>query len=262
MEMDEMTKAELFDQFVDAVSRNPRAAAPYGLEPELVSIGRKIVVVENELAHQVAQNQSMQAYIWQRALAGAEAEWQVKQNLAPNEAMRDRKRRLWLFPLITVGLLLLAWLITLALREPESYRIAKPLPPTPIQKLVPTAVPTVIPPPTPTPVLGIVPETPDTVPTNFNRKAFSTEVPTIVTANNNRNLEDFKRQLTRDLTPQSAEKVFGKPDDITGSGLIIYIYKLADGSEVWLGFPGFDKITYAWQKLPNGSTINILPPGK
>ncbi|MEO8561663.1 MAG: hypothetical protein ABI601_06285 [bacterium] len=52
-------------------------------------------------------------------------------------------------------------------------------------------------------------------------------------------------RLTRSLTPASAEAAFGAPDERTGSGLIIYVYRAEAGKKVYLGFPGFAPIVYA-----------------
>lgn len=51
--------------------------------------------------------------------------------------------------------------------------------------------------------------------------------------------------ITRSLTPAAAEAAFGKPDEITGSGLLIYVYRVEEGKRVYLGFPGFAPISYA-----------------
>ncbi len=59
------------------------------------------------------------------------------------------------------------------------------------------------------------------------------------------------------MTPTKAEEVFGKPDRNIGSGLIIYEYGLDDGTKVWLGFPGFDKILYAKHVLKDGKSENL-----
>lgn len=56
---------------------------------------------------------------------------------------------------------------------------------------------------------------------------------------NSRTLDSFKVKLDKELTPEKAEKLFGKPDRNVGSGLIIYEYDLADGTKLRLGFPGF-----------------------
>lgn len=50
----------------------------------------------------------------------------------------------------------------------------------------------------------------------------------------------------------------GRPDWQTGSGLIIFVYELDDGSEVWLGFGGLSSLTYAIQVSPEGEKIDLL----
>lgn len=72
-----------------------------------------------------------------------------------------------------------------------------------------------------------------------------------------RSLERFQSALTTNMTPKLAEESFGKPDRVTGSGLIIYVYVLADGKEIWLGFPGFAPILYAKVKAPDGSMLEL-----
>ena len=52
-------------------------------------------------------------------------------------------------------------------------------------------------------------------------------------------------KLSRSLTPAAAEAAFGAPDERTGSGLIIYVYRAEAGKKVYLGFPGFAPIVYA-----------------
>ncbi len=67
-----------------------------------------------------------------------------------------------------------------------------------------------------------------------------------------RTLESMLPQLTRSLTPQGARDVFGAPDEQTGSGLIIYVYRVDQGRSVWLGFPGYEPIIYAKLRDPAG----------
>jgi hypothetical protein len=50
----------------------------------------------------------------------------------------------------------------------------------------------------------------------------------------------------------------GRPDWQTGSGLIIFIYELDDGSEVWLGFGGLESLNYAIQVLRDGQKVDLL----
>jgi hypothetical protein len=73
-----------------------------------------------------------------------------------------------------------------------------------------------------------------------------------------RTLDFFKSKLAKTLTPAKAEEIFGKPDRDIGSGLIILEYGLDDGSKVWLGFPGFDRILYA-KHVGNDGKVEELP---
>ena len=58
-------------------------------------------------------------------------------------------------------------------------------------------------------------------------------------------MDDFNRRLNKDLTPIKAIDLFGKPDRTIGSGLLIYVYDLSDGTALWLAFPGQAKMLYA-----------------
>ena len=73
-----------------------------------------------------------------------------------------------------------------------------------------------------------------------------------------RTLDDFEPQLTRRLTPALARAAFGSPDEQTGSGLRIYIYRLREGDRLWLGFPGDAPIVYARLQTGDGH-IRDLP---
>ena len=73
-----------------------------------------------------------------------------------------------------------------------------------------------------------------------------------------RTLEDFQPHLTVRLTPVLARAQFGPPDEETGSGLRIYIYRLDDGRRLWLGFPGDAPIVYARVEARDGA-ISDLP---
>jgi RNA polymerase sigma factor (sigma-70 family) len=73
-----------------------------------------------------------------------------------------------------------------------------------------------------------------------------------------RALNDFQKRLDKSLTPAKAELVFGKPDGITGSGLLIYVYDLDDGTKIWLGFGGFAPIVYAHHvQKDDGKFVNL-----
>ena len=72
-----------------------------------------------------------------------------------------------------------------------------------------------------------------------------------------RSLASVEPLLTRDLTPATARTRIGAPDEETGSGLIIYKYRLAGNQTLWLGFPGYAAITYAQVERADG-TRSIL----
>ena len=72
-----------------------------------------------------------------------------------------------------------------------------------------------------------------------------------------RSLESVRAHLTRDLTPASARARLGAPDEETGSGLIIYKYRLAGNQTLWLGFPGYAPISYAQLVAADGTRANI-----
>jgi hypothetical protein len=72
-----------------------------------------------------------------------------------------------------------------------------------------------------------------------------------------RSLADFQPKLDKALTPAAADAAFGKPDGITGSGLLIYVYLLSDGRALWLGFPGYQPILYAKVKSPDGKLTDL-----
>lgn len=72
-----------------------------------------------------------------------------------------------------------------------------------------------------------------------------------------RTLAVFQAKLNKSLTPALAEKRFGKPDSIVGSGLLIYVYKLDDGCELMLGFSGFQPLLYAKVKSADGSVTDL-----
>ncbi len=71
-----------------------------------------------------------------------------------------------------------------------------------------------------------------------------------------RSLTDMQPKLTKTLTPQAALQVFGTPDEITGSGLLIYVYTLANGQQLRLGFSG-QPLFYAKVQNKDGSTIDM-----
>jgi hypothetical protein len=67
----------------------------------------------------------------------------------------------------------------------------------------------------------------------------------------------FESKLNKTFTLKDAERAFGKPDRVTGSGLTIFVYVLDDGREIWLGFAGDRPILYAKVKEKNNSFTEI-----
>ena len=74
---------------------------------------------------------------------------------------------------------------------------------------------------------------------------------------NERSLSFFQPYLTRTLTPAGARSQFGKPDEVTGSGLLIYKYRLDAGQTIWLGFPGEAPVIYARLESKDGSFSDL-----
>ena len=72
-----------------------------------------------------------------------------------------------------------------------------------------------------------------------------------------RSLSAFQPYLTRTLTPAGARSRFGSPDEVMGSGLLIYKYVLDGGATLWLGFPGEAAIIYARVESKDGTFSNI-----
>ena len=64
-------------------------------------------------------------------------------------------------------------------------------------------------------------------------------------------------KLTRSLTPAGAESTFGKPDDIEGSGLLIYVYRAEAGRRVFLSFPGYQPIIAARAVDAAGGSVEL-----
>ncbi|MBA4386764.1 MAG: hypothetical protein C0404_02215 [Verrucomicrobia bacterium] len=70
---------------------------------------------------------------------------------------------------------------------------------------------------------------------------------------------EYAAKLDRSMTPRAVEKVLGQPSrsGLTDSNLLVYIYSLPEGAELWLGFPGFAPIAYAKLRAPDGSFKNL-----
>jgi hypothetical protein len=72
-----------------------------------------------------------------------------------------------------------------------------------------------------------------------------------------RTLSAFQPYLTRTLTPATARAQFGAPDEIVGSGLLIYKYRVDAGRTRWLGFPGEAAIAYARLEAKDGTFTDL-----
>jgi dipeptidyl aminopeptidase/acylaminoacyl peptidase len=73
----------------------------------------------------------------------------------------------------------------------------------------------------------------------------------------NRKLVNFLQALHPEMTSDEALSLFGEPDDITGSGLLIYQYSLNDSTSIWLAFPGQGPLTYAQLHTPTGKVFGL-----
>jgi hypothetical protein len=79
-----------------------------------------------------------------------------------------------------------------------------------------------------------------------------------VSPDRERALADFQPYLTSQLTAADARARFGRPDEETGSGLRIYIYRFDDGRRLWLGFPGDAPILYARLEALDGTLSDLV----
>jgi hypothetical protein len=67
---------------------------------------------------------------------------------------------------------------------------------------------------------------------------------------------DFENTLKSNMTYNDIVAKFGKPQSDIGSGIHIYVYKLVDSTEIWIGYT--DKAEYAKHMDRNGQVINTL----
>ena len=67
----------------------------------------------------------------------------------------------------------------------------------------------------------------------------------------------FKTELKADMRYQDIVNVFGEPNKDIGSGINIYVYDLADMTQVWIGYAG-EKIMYARHMNTNGTIIENI----
>jgi hypothetical protein len=66
------------------------------------------------------------------------------------------------------------------------------------------------------------------------------------------------RRIKRQMSMKQIIRLCGEPDKDIGSGIHIYVYKLADGSVVQVGTPDDKKILYVVQGTANGKDRYLL----
>lgn len=73
---------------------------------------------------------------------------------------------------------------------------------------------------------------------------------------NRNSMEYFETHLQKDMSDKELMSVFGQPDADRGSGIHIYVYKLDDNTEVWVGIA--DKILYANHMDQDQNLLKVL----
>ena len=68
--------------------------------------------------------------------------------------------------------------------------------------------------------------------------------------------DDFKNHLTAEMKYEEIVTTFGKPVNDIGSGIHIYVYKLKDLTEVWIGYAAV--IMYAKHIDGNQNELHVL----
>ena len=71
-----------------------------------------------------------------------------------------------------------------------------------------------------------------------------------------RSFEYFNTHLKAGMNFNDIKQTFGEPDEDKGSGIHIYVYKLKDGSAIWIG--STDKILYARHVDGNQQVVHII----
>lgn len=66
----------------------------------------------------------------------------------------------------------------------------------------------------------------------------------------------FSKNLKSDMKYNTIVDLFGAPHEDKGSGIHIYVYKLTDATEIWIGFT--DHIHYARHLDSNGVVLHTL----
>ncbi|NTU75339.1 MAG: hypothetical protein HGA86_04390 [Anaerolineaceae bacterium] len=95
-------------------------------------------------------------------------------------------------------------------------------------------------------------------PSDFCRKsALPEDVLKGCAAVTSRKLDDF-RALTLDMNLSQVCALVGVPDWDAGSGLMIEVYDLDDGTRILIGFGGPDEMMYVHHLLKDGKSETIL----
>lgn len=71
----------------------------------------------------------------------------------------------------------------------------------------------------------------------------------------NLSYRDFK-ELTPEMKYETIVDKFGRPDKDMGSGIHIYVYKLADNTEIWIGYT--DVILYARHMDSQQNLLHVI----
>lgn len=71
-----------------------------------------------------------------------------------------------------------------------------------------------------------------------------------------RTVQHFSAELTSESTYPTMVKKFGKPDLDRGSGIHIYVYRLSDSTEIWIGLS--EHIMYMLHVDGQGQVIQQL----
>jgi hypothetical protein len=97
-----------------------------------------------------------------------------------------------------------------------------------------------------------------TCPSDFCYKpSLSAEFSAGCAADTSRELEPFTHFTSKTSQAQMCGAV-GKPDWQTGSGLMIFVYDLTDGSRILAGFGGPDQIVYVHHVGKDGTSQDLL----
>ena len=71
-----------------------------------------------------------------------------------------------------------------------------------------------------------------------------------------RTFEYFNTHLKSQMKFNDIKETFGEPDEDKGSGIHMYVYKLKDGTSIWIGYT--DKILYARHRGINGEVLHTI----